>query len=108
MIFLLFFLHKTAIFVTHTTNSYQNLHDLNNHNDILNLGENNFNRSILKSLSAIKSLKNLNLSQNALIGSFPAQELSALENLEKLDLSGNHLYGSLTTQGNEREYHCNF
>nr|POE84983.1 isoform 2 of probable leucine-rich repeat receptor-like protein kinase [Quercus suber] len=68
--------------------------------ETLNLADNGFNKSFIKSLSAIKSLKNLNLSWNwqRLEGSFPAQELSALENLEKLDLSSNLLNGSITTQ----------
>ncbi|KAK7851230.1 receptor-like protein 13 [Quercus suber] len=54
--------------------------------ETLNLADNGFNKSFIKSLSAIKSLKNLNL------------KLSALENLEKLDLSSNLLNGSITTQ----------
>uniref|UniRef100_A0A7N2LN78 Uncharacterized protein n=1 Tax=Quercus lobata TaxID=97700 RepID=A0A7N2LN78_QUELO len=42
--------------------------------ETLNLGSNRLNRSIIKSLSAIKSLKNLNLSWNwNWLEAFPAQ-----------------------------------
>ena len=46
--------------------------------ETLNLADNGFNKSFIKSLSAIKSLKNLNLSWNwqGLEGSFPAQGMS--------------------------------
>ncbi|KAB1218733.1 LRR receptor-like serine/threonine-protein kinase GSO2 [Morella rubra] len=61
-----------------------------------------FNRSAIRSLIAVKSLKNLVLSGGAGTqfsgGPFPARELSVLKNLEKLDLSWNDLNGSLTTQ----------
>ncbi|XP_059458406.1 receptor-like protein 15 [Corylus avellana] len=73
--------------------------------ETLYLSFNHFDKSIIESLSAVKSLKNLNLASNYMEGSFPAKELSAFENLEKLDLGGNGLNSSLTIQGNERERH---
>ncbi|KAI3773430.1 hypothetical protein L1987_47959 [Smallanthus sonchifolius] len=57
---------------------------------ILNLGRNQFNESIVTSLSALSSLKTLDLQRNSLSGSFPYQELSKLSILEKLDLSSNY------------------
>ncbi|KAJ9560151.1 hypothetical protein OSB04_005311 [Centaurea solstitialis] len=53
---------------------------------ILNLGRNDFNKSLLTSLSVLPLLKSLDLHSNSLFGSFPAQELSNLTNLEELDL----------------------
>ncbi|XP_062155028.1 receptor-like protein 15 isoform X3 [Alnus glutinosa] len=67
--------------------------------ETLDLRGNRFNRTIFELLTAIKSLKNLNLASNEITGSFPTKEISALENLEKLDLSYNDLNGSLTFQG---------
>uniref|UniRef100_A0A2P2MEV2 LRR-RLK n=1 Tax=Rhizophora mucronata TaxID=61149 RepID=A0A2P2MEV2_RHIMU len=48
-------------------------------------------KSSVKSLGAVTSLKNLDLSYCGLNGVFPAQDLVSLKNLEILDLSGNYL-----------------
>ena len=100
--------------------------------EILDLGYNHFNRSIIQSLSLLTSLKNLILHHNQLEGSFPTKgmfifhnslnniktvptfhinfyffyaELSVFEDLEMLDLGYNLLNGSITMQGRgEREY----
>ncbi|XP_059428528.1 receptor like protein 21-like [Corylus avellana] len=69
--------------------------------ETLDLRYNFFDKSIIESLSAVKSHKNLNLAWNHIGGSFPAKELSAFENLEKLDLSWNNFEGPLTIQGNQ-------
>ncbi|XP_052621427.1 receptor-like protein 56 [Lactuca sativa] len=61
--------------------------------EILNLGGNNFNDSLITSLRFIPSLKTLDLHGIALSRSFPAQELAHLTNLEKLDLSFTGLKG---------------
>ncbi|OMO54450.1 hypothetical protein CCACVL1_27792 [Corchorus capsularis] len=66
--------------------------------ETLDLSYNNFTNSSLHSLSALTSLKNLNLRMNNLEGRFPVRELSVLENLESLDLEDNMLEGSLTLQ----------
>ncbi|OMP01426.1 hypothetical protein COLO4_11857 [Corchorus olitorius] len=66
--------------------------------ETLDLSYNNFTNSSLHSLSALTSLKNLNLRMNNLEGHFPVRELSVLENLESLDLEDNMLEGSLTLQ----------
>ncbi|KAF5808155.1 putative non-specific serine/threonine protein kinase [Helianthus annuus] len=67
---------------------------------VLNLGKNQFNESILKSLSALTSLKALDLrSNNLLSGLFPSEEISHFTNLEKLDLSDNNLDGVSSIQG---------
>uniref|UniRef100_A0A7N2LVJ4 Leucine-rich repeat-containing N-terminal plant-type domain-containing protein n=1 Tax=Quercus lobata TaxID=97700 RepID=A0A7N2LVJ4_QUELO len=65
----------------------------------LDLDANVFNQSIIQSLRLLTSLKNLNLSSNALEGSLPTKELSVFEDLEILDLSNNWLNGSETVQG---------
>ncbi|XP_024972098.1 receptor-like protein 15 [Cynara cardunculus var. scolymus] len=59
------------------------------------LGYNEFNKSIISCLSALPSLKTLDLSYNLLGGSFPIQELLHLRDLEVLRLSGNHFNGTL-------------
>ncbi|GLT62570.1 hypothetical protein SLA2020_351940 [Shorea laevis] len=61
--------------------------------ETLDLSDNYFDIRIIESLSAVKTLKNLNLAGNRINGSFPAQgfeSLSRLENLETLDLSDNY------------------
>ncbi|KAI3739896.1 hypothetical protein L2E82_30308 [Cichorium intybus] len=68
----------------------------------LNLGDNKFNESIITSLSTLSSLTNLDLSQNPMLGPFPAQEFTALENLEMLDLSYCGFTGTFEIQGSER------
>ncbi|XP_059428367.1 receptor-like protein 13 isoform X2 [Corylus avellana] len=83
-----------------TTTGFESLSRLENL-ETLDLSYNNLNRSIIESLPAIKSLKNLNLEGNDIGGSFPIKGISAFENLEKLDLSGNELNGSLTIQGSK-------
>ncbi|XP_059455863.1 receptor-like protein 56 isoform X2 [Corylus avellana] len=83
-----------------TTTGFESLSRLENL-ETLDLSDNNLNRSIIESLSAIKSLKNLNLKWNEIRGSFPIKEISAFANLEKLDLSDNKLNGSQTIQGSE-------
>ncbi|CAL5440162.1 unnamed protein product [Camellia sinensis] len=55
--------------------------------ETLNLKWNDFDDSILPSLSALRSLKMLNLRANNIGGLFPPQELAYLGNLERLDLS---------------------
>ncbi|WJZ95266.1 hypothetical protein VitviT2T_014049 [Vitis vinifera] len=59
--------------------------------EILDISGNEFNKSALKSLGTITSLKTLVLSSMGLNGSFPIQELVSLRNLVVLDLSYNHL-----------------
>ncbi|XP_059458405.1 receptor-like protein 13 [Corylus avellana] len=83
-----------------TTTGFESLSRLENL-ETLDLSANNLNRSIIESLPAIKSLKNLNLKWNEISGSFPIKEISAFESLEKLDLSDNFLNGSQTIQGSE-------
>ncbi|XP_028067327.1 receptor-like protein 13 isoform X2 [Camellia sinensis] len=55
--------------------------------ETLNLEWNEFDHSILPSMSALRSLKMLNLHANNIGGLFPPQELAYLGNLERLDLS---------------------
>ncbi|KAI3690140.1 hypothetical protein L2E82_48115 [Cichorium intybus] len=57
----------------------------------LNLAYNGFNEIVITSLNSLPSLTNLDLSENPMSGSFPAQELSHLTNLEELDLSATQL-----------------
>ncbi|CAA2995506.1 LRR receptor-like serine threonine- kinase GSO1 [Olea europaea subsp. europaea] len=64
----------------------------------LNLAFNWFNNGNFKSLSALKQLKFLNLSQNNFGRLLPVQDLSALWNLEILDLSYNKFKGNLSLQ----------
>ncbi|KAA8525511.1 hypothetical protein F0562_007366 [Nyssa sinensis] len=64
--------------------------------EVLDLGGNDFNNSILPCLSAISTLKNLSLDSNSLEGLFPIQEFSHLKNLEALDISYNKIRGSLS------------
>ncbi|XP_030970050.1 receptor-like protein 45 [Quercus lobata] len=59
--------------------------------ETLDLGHNDFNRSVMTSLSSLTSLRTLILASNDLMGYFPAEELSTLENLEILDLGSNGL-----------------
>ncbi|KAA8541946.1 hypothetical protein F0562_023098 [Nyssa sinensis] len=66
--------------------------------ETLNLCYNEFDNRIISSLSAITSLKMLNLRFNRLRGPFPAYELASLENLEMLDLSVNELTSTSTIQ----------
>ncbi|KAA3478448.1 receptor-like protein 12 isoform X1 [Gossypium australe] len=73
----------------------------------LDLSENNFNDSILASLSEFSSLRSLNLANNIFTGSNPTNDksiemLSKLNNLETLDLSGNSLGNNILSQLNER------
>ncbi|KAK5826824.1 hypothetical protein PVK06_021756 [Gossypium arboreum] len=67
----------------------------------LDLSGNNFNDSILASLSEISSLNSLNLTDNIFTGSNPIngiEMLSKLNNLETLDLSGNRLGNNILSQ----------
>ncbi|KAI3684317.1 hypothetical protein L6452_33539 [Arctium lappa] len=57
----------------------------------INLRTNSFNKSVISCLSALPSLKTLDLADNLLGGSFPIQEISGLRELERLDLSFCHL-----------------
>ncbi|CAH1420026.1 unnamed protein product [Lactuca virosa] len=68
----------------------------------LNPGYNRFNESAATSLNTLSSLTNLDLSNNPLLGPFPAQELAHLTNLEKLDLSFTQLNGTPDIQGKWR------
>ncbi|KAG8501484.1 hypothetical protein CXB51_003991 [Gossypium anomalum] len=85
--------------------------------ETLDLSQNNLNKSSLKQLSALTSLKSLNLSGNNMGGALfdnwegkfqrpretiPVQELSVFESLEYLDLSSNALQGSSLTAQNSR------
>ncbi|KAA3490650.1 leucine-rich repeat receptor protein kinase MSP1-like [Gossypium australe] len=64
---------------------------------ILDLSYNNFNDSILSSLSELSSLKSLNLAGNLLTGTNPVNEKKGpkLSKLEVLDLSDNMLNNSI-------------
>ncbi|KAF5464162.1 hypothetical protein F2P56_014258 [Juglans regia] len=64
--------------------------------EILDLSLNFLNQSILQSLAAIKSLKNLNLAGNKLAGSLPINDLANFSKLEILDISGNLFTGSVS------------
>ncbi|CBI36387.3 unnamed protein product, partial [Vitis vinifera] len=66
--------------------------------EILNLGYNRFNKTIIKQLSGLTSLKTLVVSNNYIEGLFPSQELSIFGNLMTLDLSENRFNGSLSIQ----------
>ncbi|MED6106570.1 hypothetical protein PIB30_005554 [Stylosanthes scabra] len=66
--------------------------------ETLDLSYNSVNISIMESLSALTSLKNLFLAENKLFGPLPTKELSLQRNLELLDLSYNGLSSPLTTQ----------
>ncbi|XP_010655035.1 receptor like protein 21 isoform X1 [Vitis vinifera] len=59
--------------------------------EILDISGNEFDKSVIKSLSTITSLKTLVLCSIGLEGSFPVQELASLRSLEALDLSYNNL-----------------
>ncbi|CAL5440170.1 unnamed protein product [Camellia sinensis] len=61
--------------------------------ETLNLEHNEFNNNLLPSLSALTSLKTLNIAWNKLEGLLPAHELAYLGNVETLDLSSNQLSG---------------
>ncbi|XP_022754173.1 receptor like protein 30-like [Durio zibethinus] len=66
--------------------------------EILDLSVNQFNDSILASLSELSSLKSLNLAENTFTGSNPIEgmkRLSKLNKLETLDLYGNE-FNNLT------------
>ncbi|QHO58678.1 receptor-like protein 13 [Arachis hypogaea] len=67
--------------------------------ETLDLSHNSVNISIMESLSALTSLKNLFLAENKLVGPLPTKELSLLRNLELLDLGNNALSSPLTTHG---------
>nr|XP_023927877.1 probable LRR receptor-like serine/threonine-protein kinase At4g36180 [Quercus suber] len=66
--------------------------------EVLHLDGNNFNHSILQSLSGIASLKELDLSSNKLNGSIHIKEFKAFSNLEDLDLRGNEIDAFVTTR----------
>ncbi|XP_057750925.1 receptor-like protein 56 [Arachis stenosperma] len=65
--------------------------------ETLDLSHNSVNISIMESLSALTSLKNLFLAENKLVGPLPTKELSLLRNLELLDFGNNALSSPLTT-----------
>nr|XP_023877164.1 LRR receptor-like serine/threonine-protein kinase GSO1 [Quercus suber] len=66
--------------------------------EVLHLGENNFNNSILQSLSGIASLKELDLSYNNLNGSIHIKEFKVFSNLEELYLNDNKIDDFVTTR----------
>ncbi|KAL5836681.1 hypothetical protein ACOSQ3_013850 [Xanthoceras sorbifolium] len=66
---------------------------------ILDLGNNNFNSSILPCLTTLTSLKTLILTDNNLEGFNTKQGLVNLRNLEVLDLSDNDISGTLQELG---------
>ncbi|KAJ9693012.1 hypothetical protein PVL29_011927 [Vitis rotundifolia] len=63
--------------------------------EILNLGYNWFNKTIIKQLSGLTSLKTLVVSNNYIEGLFPSQGFCQLNKLQKLDLSYNLFQGIL-------------
>ncbi|KAL8252230.1 hypothetical protein R6Q59_035923 [Mikania micrantha] len=77
--------------IKETTSTLRNL-------KILNLGGNQFDESLVSSITALTSLKSLDLSEN-LLSTFPSQELIHLINLEKLDLSRSGLEVTPSIQG---------
>nr|POE85713.1 putative inactive leucine-rich repeat receptor kinase xiao [Quercus suber] len=66
--------------------------------EVLHLDDNNFNHSILQSVSGIASLKELDLSNNNLNGSIHIKEFKAFSNLEELYLSQNNIHDFVTTK----------
>ncbi|KAA8535229.1 hypothetical protein F0562_030232 [Nyssa sinensis] len=67
---------------------------------ILTLGGNFYNNSILPYLGVLSSLKTLHIASNRLNGSIHFQDLCAMSNLEELDLSYNYEINHLmTTKG---------
>eukprot|EP00257_Ricinus_communis_P015824 XP_015573815.1 receptor-like protein 9a isoform X1 [Ricinus communis] len=66
---------------------------------ILDVSSNYFNKSILSSVRALVSLKNLILRSNDMAGLFPSNELGDLIKLEVLDLSHNFFNGTLSWEG---------
>ncbi|KAE7997294.1 hypothetical protein FH972_001940 [Carpinus fangiana] len=64
--------------------------------EMLDLSYNNFDKSIIESLSAVKSLKNLYIGWNDIGGSFPGKSLSNFSRLEILDLTVNSFTGSIS------------
>ncbi|XP_050284101.1 receptor-like protein 15 isoform X2 [Quercus robur] len=66
--------------------------------EVLHLGDNSFNNSILQSFSGtIASLKELHLDYNSLNGSIDIQDFKAFNNLEELYLGGNHYINDFVT-----------
>eukprot|EP00261_Vitis_vinifera_P036307 XP_019077550.1 PREDICTED: leucine-rich repeat receptor protein kinase EMS1-like [Vitis vinifera] len=70
--------------------------------ETLDLSDNSLNRSMLRVLSKLPSLRNLKLSDNGLQGPFPAEELGNFNNLEMLDLSANLFNASAPMQDSRR------
>ncbi|KAK7856978.1 receptor-like protein 15 [Quercus suber] len=66
--------------------------------EVLHLDDDNFNNSILQSLSGIASLKELRLSRNNLNGSIHIKEFKAFSNLEELYLNDNKIDDFVTTR----------
>ncbi|XP_031111807.1 receptor-like protein 56 [Ipomoea triloba] len=67
---------------------FEKLSELSNL-EVLNLWENNFNHSVLSSLSHLTSIKTLNLGRNQIEGQSSHKRLSKLKRLEFLSLDGN-------------------
>ncbi|XP_038696591.1 receptor-like protein 13 [Tripterygium wilfordii] len=61
--------------------------------EVLRLGSNKFNNSILSFLRGLSSLKALYLDFNQLKGTIHSHEFDGLNNLEELDMSGNQIEG---------------
>ncbi|GKV29353.1 hypothetical protein SLEP1_g38288 [Rubroshorea leprosula] len=64
--------------------------------EVLDLGVNSFNNTILSSLRGLSSLRSLNLSENNLKGMLNIEELVTLNNLKELDLSRNEVESFVT------------
>ncbi|KAH9715322.1 Receptor-like protein 15 [Citrus sinensis] len=81
-------------------NKASNTHGISKRLQILNIGYNSFNDSLVPLLTSLTSLTTLLLQANGLKEGFkPKKGLANLRNLEVLDVSGNGLTGSLTMQG---------
>nr|XP_034895419.1 receptor-like protein 15 [Populus alba] len=67
--------------------------------EVLNLGSNSFNNSILSSMKGLLSLKHLDIRGNRLQGSINIKEFDYLSNLEELSLARNEIQDFVTLTG---------
>ncbi|KAA8522675.1 hypothetical protein F0562_009163 [Nyssa sinensis] len=77
---------------------FERLEQLSNP-EVLDLGRNNFNNSILSTLGRLKSLKSLYLNYNKLRGSIHIDDFKGFENLEVLDVTSNELHSIIVYPG---------